>query len=210
MSRTRRTNALGPVLAFAVVTAGCSAGSSVSPTPRPAATSAPASTTANPSLSPQPSGQPALTESFTSAIHGITVAYPAGWSTRPATEPPTTSEFPRFDSPVMDVIFDPARTDHLFLGLLSHALGDRSLDAWAADFLAAEGCGPTEPVTVSGAAGIIGTTCNLVAVDSGDRGYVLWLYTSDDVPEDLDGRALFKDILGTVSLDPSDAIDPAP
>jgi hypothetical protein len=30
------------------------------------------------------------------------------------------------------------------------------------------------------------------------------------VPEWLDGRALFKEILGTVSLDPSDVSDPAP
>jgi hypothetical protein len=210
VDRTRRINALGQVLAFAVFATGCSAGSSVSPTTVPTATSAPASATAHPGLSPLPSGQPALTETFTSAIHGITVVYPAGWSTRPATEPLEVTEFPRFESPVMDVIYDPARTDHLFLGLLSQALEGRSLDAWAAYFLDAEGCESTESVTIGGAAGISGTTCTLAAVESADRGYLLWLYTSDDVPEWLDGRALFKEILGTVSLDPSDVSDPAP
>jgi len=215
MSRTRLVASLSAVLGGAAIVVGCGVGPSIPSVAPSVAPSAAPSAAASVSLepTPTPSGAAsavdlALTERFTSAIHGITVAYPAGWTTRPATEPLATTEFPLFDSPVMDVVFDPARTDHLFLGMLSQALGTKSLDAWAAYFLAAGGCVSTEPVTISGSAGIIGTTCNLAAVGSEDRGYVVWLYASDDVPG-LDGAVLFMDILDTVSLDPEAAIDPA-
>lgn len=200
MDRTGRFTTLGPVLAVAVIAAGCAAGSSVSPTPVRTVTSA--SATAIPSLSAPPSRQPALTETFVSAVHGIAVSYPTGWIPRAATEPWPAGEIVMQESEFGDIIADSA-DENRFLAVASQPLGDEAFDSWAARYLAIENCDPAEPVNVDGAPGITGTSCPLALVEAGGRGYLMWLYGIDD-PD------WFRQILATVQLNPDGAIDATP
>ena len=73
------------------------------------------------------------------------------------------------------------------------------------------GCGDArQPITVDGASGLL--CSNVAAVSSGDRGYTIWLYTSDDEPwlERYYDEAWFRNTLATVTLDPSAAVVPSP
>lgn len=173
-----------------------------SPTPLPTLQLSPAPTTYVP---------PALTESFTSGLHGITLSYPTGWTAQAATSPWITPSLFNFLDPVGDFLYDPARTDHLFVALASQPLGSTSFDQWSADILAGEGCGGTA-IVVDGVEGVIGTECDLAFVASGGRGYMFMLYTSGDDVElrGADTKGLLVDILETVQLAPEDAIDEAP
>jgi hypothetical protein len=180
-----------------------------SPTPG-VGTSSP-SPSPTPSASPDPSAPPPLGGSFTSTIHGISVSYPTGWVTVPATEPWTAaSEVYNFSSPDFDHIHDPVLEDHLFLELASQPLAGKTGDAWISDFLGApEGCegAPTEPITIDGASGLI--CAGLTAVAIGDRGYYLRLSTSGDEPwlSTYYDQAWFRGVLDTVQLDPAAAVD---
>jgi hypothetical protein len=185
------------------------------PTPTPAPTPTPTPTPApTPSPTVAPSPAPPLTGSFTSSINGISLSYPAGWSTRPATEPWTTEARPNMPEPNFDVLYDPAPDANLFVGVASQPLAGKTRDAWVADLLGTD-CGPTEPVTIDGAAGrmIPGFPCIIAAVTSGGRGYFVWLYTPTSneglVFEPYD-RAWFEQLLATVDLRPKDAVDAAP
>jgi hypothetical protein len=153
----------------------------------------------NPSVSPPP----ALTETFTSAMHGISLSYPSGWNVRPATEP-WTSGLVQGESPYADVI-NQRESDSAFIAVASQPLAGRTLDAWATDYMAQFTCVPTEPVTVDGASGVLSDCAEgphaLVSVEG--RGYVIWLYRMDDT-------AWFQEILATVQLHPEDALDAAP
>ena len=63
-----------------------------------------------------------------------------------------------------------------------------------------------EPITIDGVEGSLSTDCiggQVALVAAGGRGYVIWLYEADI-------GWWFKDILATVKLNPSDAIDAAP
>jgi hypothetical protein len=161
--------------------------------------------------SPSASSPPPLTGSFTSSIHGISLAYPAGWNTQPATEPWTTG-WPDFGTPVGDFLYDPLLTDHLFIVVASQPLAGKSGETWATDILAMDDCGVGEPVTVDGASGLAGSTCNFAAVTLDGRGYVIALYTSPDEAwlVDVYDRAWFEQLLTTVDLRPEDAVDTAP
>ena len=115
-------------------------------------------------------------------MHGISAAYPAGWTARPASEPWTTAEW-NFDDPRLDIVHDPSLADHLFLGLGSMALGATSADQWIADRVAVNECSATEPVTVDGAAGSFCAESGagtMALVSTGGRGYMIVLYTSGD------------------------------
>ena len=197
-------------------------GSAQSPTPAPTPTPTPTvAATATPTLAPTtaPTPTPApsptappLTGSFTSSIHGISLSYPAGWSTRSATEPWTTVGKPYFTDPSLDVLYDPAPDANLFVGVASQPLAGKTGDQWTADFLG--DCPPTEPVTIDGAAGHMSDLpCIIATVTSGGRGYFVWLYTPDSnegfvfAPYD---RAWFEQLLATVDLRPEDAVDAAP
>ena len=167
---------------------------SPSPSPSPAASASP-----GPSVSPLP----ALTETFTSAMHGISVSYPSGWKLQPATEP-WISGVVQGASPFADVIYE-KESDSPFIAVASQPLAGKTLDSWATDYLAQLNCVPTEPVTVDGASGVL-SDCQegphaLVSV--GGRGYLIWLYRVDD-------PAWFPEILATVQLHPEDAVDAAP
>ena len=184
-----------------------SAAGSQSPTPLPSPTASP---TPSPSEEPSPSqaAGPALTERFTSAMHGISVSYPAGWTTQLATEPWATSSPFYFRDPVGDFLYDPVLTDHLFLGLASQPLAGKSPDAWASDLLILEGCPSSDTVVVDGADGVLASDCGMALVSKDDRGYLIWLYASADDELDFDTGAWFQEILATVSLDAPAAVAP--
>ena len=141
------------------------------------------------------------------------MSYPEGWTVQAATEPWTDEGILFFRVPQGDFLYDPTLTDHLFLAIASQPIGDSPLDEWAAAKLADEDCAATEAIAVDGATGLIGADdCNVAAVTSNGRGYLIWLYTSGDeawlsVTYD---RAWFEDVLATVQLRPEDAVDMTP
>jgi hypothetical protein len=178
----------------------------------------------SPSATPEPSTVPSeapssgaavppLSESFTSSVHGISLATPAGWTTRPATEPMTTdtwSPFVGFDQASVDVIYDPVGQENLWLGVASLPLNAVDADAWPNAQISATDCPRAEAVSVDGALGYIGTDfqsteCSVAFVNLGDRGYQIRLYASDDASV-YDG-AWFDEVLATVKLHPGDAVD---
>jgi hypothetical protein len=125
---------------------------------------------------------------------------------------PWTSGVPDFGSPAGDVIYDPKYTDGLWVAVSSQPLAGKSGAKWVDNLIgsivANSDCGPAhEPVTVDGAQGQI--CWPVVAVPSGGRGYVIWLYTSGDVPgaDQLYGQAWFQQVLATVKLRPGEAVD---
>jgi hypothetical protein len=177
--------------------------------PTPAATPAP---TFPPAPTPTPYVPPALTETFTSDIHGFSISYPAGWATQAATAPWTDAGFTNFLLPQGDFLYDPVRTDHLFLEAASQPLGGASFAEWSAAMLAPEpDCAATEPVVVDGADGVL-SVCNWALVARDGRGYLFALYTSSDDADlqSFDGQVWFDEILATVQLRPEDAIDTVP
>ena len=186
----------------ALVAAGCGAATSTPPTPMPAGSSAATAATAAPP-SVAAAASPALTETFTSTMHGISVSYPEGWVPKAATEPWPEGGIVLQETPFGDVIEDGSTSDTAFLALASQPLGGRSFDQWVADYPAFKECGVAEPVVVDGAQGVVGPECPMALVAMEDRGYLIWLYRIDD-PE------WFDQILATVKLDPETALDSAP
>lgn len=183
---------------------------SASPSPTPAPTA---------SLQPSPSSiaPPPLTQTFTSQMHGISMSYPEGWTTRAATEPWTDRPgVPPYLHPGYDVLQDPIRNDELFLWITSRPIGDSTPADWVAAIMA--GCTTTDPTVVDGATGLIGAKgCfELAAVTTAGRGYEIRLYTpysgrGDVPPADFSyDRAWFEEVLATVQLQPEDAVDVAP
>jgi len=168
--------------------------------------------TVEPSPSPPASAAP-LTESFTSAVHGISVSYPEGWIARAATEPWTDCLYcPHvFSAPQIDVLHVPPDFDDLFLRIASQPIGESAPEDWVAAQMASdERCTTTEPIIVDGATGLSGgDTCLVAVVTTAGRGYHIDLYVW---PDDLDlvaqyDRAWFEEVLATVQLHPEDAID---
>jgi hypothetical protein len=169
----------------------------------PGTGSAPAPPEATPTRSPTPQTpaaatpdavvMPALDEDYTSVIHGISVAYPGGWTIDPATEPWTSGSID-IESPHADVIYQ-RDDDSPFIALASQPLDGRPLGDWAAETLAAMGCDGTgtEPVTVGGVAGLRGVDCSVAFAAVGDRGHLVWLYRVDDA-------AAFQHVLDSVSF----------
>ncbi len=186
--------------------------------PGPAAPSNPAaspsaSPTAPRTLPPAPTAAtyvpPALTETFTSDRHGLSLSVPAGWTMTAATEAWTDADPPQFGEASGDLIYDPEKEDHLFLALASQPLGGTSFDAWLTDFLATEGCARTERAVIEGADRAIGTACDIELFSSGGRGYAIALYASGDDADlrSFDTAAFLEDILATVQLQPVTAVD---
>jgi hypothetical protein len=169
----------------------------------------------SPSVPPSPTATPALplTESFTSTVHGLSVSYPAEWTARAATSPWTGAGY-LFQDPAADFLYDPTLTDHLFLTFASEPIGDSEPDEWVAEQMALDDpCEATEPITVDGAAGLIGAgDCNMVAVTTDGRGYLMYLHTSGDEAwlSTTYDRAWFEEVLATVQLQPEAALDAAP
>jgi hypothetical protein len=175
--------------------------------PPPSATSSEAPAAASP-LSP-----PSLTQSFTSPLHGISVSYPEGWTSQAATEPWTDSAFPfDFNIPQADFLHGDGFNLNLVFG--SQPIGDSTPEEWVAEQMAGpEGCAATEPITLDGAAGLIGAgECQVAVVTTDGRGYFILAGISSDDPSNATtyDRAWFEDVLATVQLQPEDAVDAAP
>lgn len=174
-------------------------GGVASPSPTTLPTASPSASTSN----------PPLVESFTSAIHGISVSYPAGWKLKLATVPWPSDSAARQSAAFTDfadMIYQ-RESDSPFIAMASQPLAGADPDEWtamAADFLdAPSDCGATEPVTVDGAEGRLFRGCLAALVTVADRGYLIWLYRIDDLNR-------FKEFLATVRLHPEDAVDATP
>ncbi len=183
---------------------GVGGGPSASPTQSP---------TPSPSPSPSAAAPPALTGSFTSTIHGISVSYPAGWTVENIATQPWTSRLPNECEPTScgDQIAAVV-SGSPFLNLASQPLGGQTGEQWATKTLNepafGASCPPaTEPVSIDGAPGMIAVLCpegGLTALTWVDgRGYLIVLY-------DVDDKDWFKQILATVDLRPQDAVTVSP
>jgi hypothetical protein len=191
--------AIGAVGVFALQPGNAPAvGAGPSPSPSPSASPSP-----SPSPAAAGSVPPPLSELFTSRINGISISFPAGWRMRLGTED-WTGRWPDFDQQTGDVIYDPTLQDHLFISLASQPLGAKDADQWALDTLASEACGPSSPVTIDGATGLLATGCEAAAVTLDGRGYLIALYRSDDEAwlRSTYDRAWFAKLLETVNLQP--------
>jgi hypothetical protein len=211
---TMNTYAKWAIAAVVVLAVGALGLSVLRTSPTPGVGSPSPSPSPSPSASPDPSAPPPLGGTFTSSLHGISISYPTGWVTVPATEPWTAaSGVYNFTSPDFDHIHDPVLEDHLFLELGSQPLAGKTGDAWISDFLGApEGCegAATEPITIDGASGLICERATAVAI--GDRGYYVRLSTSGDEPwlATYYDEAWFRGVLDTLQLDPAAAVDASP
>jgi len=170
--------------------------------PNPSPSTSPSS---SPSTVPSAALTPApLTATYTSALHGLSISYPAGWTIEPASDlTPGPSAEPFFLNPAADWLFDTRLTDHLFIGLGSEALDGQTGEAWATAIMDDSNVGCTtdrESTTVDGAPGLICDTLALAWL--GDRGYSIRLHVSGDDPglADAYDRAWFEDLLATVQL----------
>lgn len=160
------------------------------------------------------SGRPALTETFTSDIHGASISYPAGWTVLPATLPWDGLNVPSMGSGTADIIYE-REDESPFIALASvPTYGNEGtwVDEFAESFTSK--CpASTEPVTIDVRGGVIVDVC---AADPGrpllalvsvplalraDRGYLIYVHRVDDVE-------WFKEILSTVRLEPVNAVDP--
>lgn len=204
--------------AVVVLAAGGFALWQLAPPPGPGTTVPPTATvapTAPPTTAPTDRPEPttyvpgALTQTFTSDVHGISLNYPEAWAAKAATEPWTDGVLPHFGEPATDVVFDVKLEDHLFVGVGSQPLGDIPPAEWQSDFLDSEGCGARDAIVVDGVDGIIGRDCDIAIVQVDGRGYIIGLWSSSDDPEllELDTRALFQDVLATVQFHPEDAVE---
>jgi hypothetical protein len=177
---------------------------------------APSASSATPSAGPStsvPSPRPELGQTFTSPINGLSIAHPAGWTVRAATEPWVTGGA-EDDKPWVDTVTDgPTTGASTFLVIASQQFPAGGGDQWSADYLAGNTRNPcgamvTEPVRVDGVAGVIDLHCPMFyyeAILTGpDRGYAIALYGPTP---DLEW---FKQILATVKLHPENAVVAGP
>ena len=189
-------------LGLAILRPGAGPGSAPAPSPAPTASPTPSPT-------PDPSAPPPLGSTFTSAVNGISLAYPNGWVMEPATRAWTPADGFEYDSPGVDVLHDKALEASLFLAIASEPLRGKTGEAWVSEFLRYpdQGCGSavTEPITVDGASG---QSCDGLAVfATNGRGYFIRNYTGDDAPwiSQYYDQAWFRTVLNTVRLHPVDA-----
>lgn len=151
---------------------------------------------------------PALTNRFTSAMGGYTVAYPSSWTVAPATKAWTTG----YDTlSVSDAIGSGAMTigtDPVFYGASTKLPVGTSFETWFAGYDAdrAHGtCGApsqNEDLAVDGVLGHLDVHCPTsyleFVVGKGGRAYVFTMYMPTSPP-------LLDSILATVALDPASA-----
>ena len=183
------------------------------PSTEPSATAKPSpSISPSPEPSPTRTPAPALTETFTSERHGISLSYPAGWLTRPATEPWATG-VPDFFSAGGDVVHDPVHESDLWIVVASQPIGNAAPEEWVAEKLAFDdGCTSSEPIDIDGVTGRVGVEeCSRAAVTIDGKGYFFWLYTGGGTSISVTyDHAWFEEVLATVQLQPEDAVDAAP
>jgi hypothetical protein len=157
---------------------------------------------------------------FSSALHEVTIGYPAGWTVRPATEPWRFGRL-TFDASDVDVIFDPTRGDDLYLALASKPLGSLSREEWLDDSWRPGVCAKTAgagsggiyfggarrywTVSCSGG-GTSSASGHYLRVATDTRGYLIYLHVanlraSDEPPYDVD---FFNSLLETLELEYTD------
>lgn len=186
---------------------------SPSPAPSPSAAASPSPVTPPPSP---------FTGRFDSAVHGLSISYPAGWETRPATEPWNHDSF-TFGASDVDVIFDPTLQADLYIALVSEPLRGLSGEEWVNGVNAVDICGVREEgvgstggsYTLDGAKGWAGgrvrvdqpAGCQFVAVATATRGYIIGLHVGAERHPELYGWGWFESVLETVNLRPEDAVD---
>jgi hypothetical protein len=160
-----------------------------------------------PTVAVTPRPVPALTGSFDSAMHGISVAFPEGWTVAHAKDT-WVSSVPMFESGKGDRMFDDSTEDLRFVGVASRSLNGETFDDWAAaletNLETRDGCSAvSEPAVIDGQPGRIVEVCPpggpwFAMVAAGDRGYLITLY---GVPD----RNVLDQLLVTVQLRPEDA-----
>ena len=150
---------------------------------------------------------------YVSQINGISIDTTERWDAEPATQAwaPGTELPWNLGSPAADFLFEGPTRD-IFLGLASQPLGAESATDWIDRMLAIadpEPCPETEAVEVDGAQGRL-ATCDeplRAFVTDAQRGYAIFLYRSDEAPQDRYDVEFFKSLLSTVQLRPGDARD---
>jgi hypothetical protein len=180
-----------------------------------------------PADQPTPSVTPStgpFTERFDSLLNGLSIGYPSGWETRPATELWGHGEV-SFGSPGVDVIFDPALQEDVYLAVVSEPLGDKSGSDWTYDMLGnletlgicsrAEGSGGGGGDPFHGyyawreQCGAPAGTDEILIFGTATRGYIIYLHVADkprlQATYGLDA-AWWKGVLQTVEL-PEDALN---
>ena len=184
--------------------------------------------TPSPSVAPPPSVAaspsaaaivvPALTQTFTSSLHGYTLAYPAGWTVSSATQPWATGTTTLWGNPALDAI----QTSDVRIVAASQKLASgQTPDEWLVAYCQTGGsssssCGPQ--IRIGNQIGVLdldgspaigraiapgrSVVFDAAVVVSG-RGYQ---FTMDGVLD----RAYFQAFLDSVTFDPSAAIDTPP
>jgi hypothetical protein len=163
-----------------------------------------------------------FTGRFDSAVHGLSISYPAGWETRPATEP-WKHDVVTFGASEIDVIIDPTLQADLYIALVSEPLRGLSGEAWVNGVNGVDVCGPRrdgEGVTggsyrldsakgfaVSRVRGAQPAGCQYVAAATETRGYIIRLHVGDEGHPEAYGWGWFESVLETVDLRPEEAID---
>lgn len=184
----------------------------------------------SPAVSPLPTASPSpvtappspFTERFDSAVHGLSISYPAGWATRPATEPKNDDPI-TFGASYVDVIFDPTLQADPYIALVSEPLRGQSGEEWVIGVDAVDTCGVREEGVGStggtyyldGAYGwaagrVRGAQpagCQYVAAATATRGYIIGLHIGDEQHPEAYGWGWFQSVLETVDLRPEDAVD---
>jgi hypothetical protein len=179
-------------------------------------------------LAPSATPLPALSQTFTSAIHGYSISYPAGWTVRPATEP-RPAGFVHLDAGTDNAVtdhFDTTATD--VLAVTSQLIPDgNTYEDWLIGFRAfvgtETGCaipsvGSWSHVTVGGRPGLKWGTGGCifgggVVVADGSRVYMFGATTrlnnfvpGDDLANFL-APDVFEAILATLQFDPASAVN---
>jgi hypothetical protein len=173
---------------------------------------------------PPPSPSRELT-TFSSALHEVTIGYPAGWKVRPATESWSGGRL-TFDASDVDVIFDPTRRDDVYLALVSKPLGGLSRRDWLEDNPWHPGiCAKTTgagsgAISFDGARRYWSVSCggggssaasgHYLRVATATRGYLIYLHLADLGNLESGDEAFFNRLLETLELeyrDPGEPVD---
>ena len=177
--------------------------------------------TASPEPSSLPSAEPSslpsalpppLTERFDSTLNGISIDYPAGWKTRPATELWTDGVL-SFGALGVDIIFDSTRPEDLWFAMASEPLRGGSDDVWAGGLTTLPSCrgghgGSVD--TFDGASGWVvacGGTHRSAILTTDSHGYAFVLYLGNEGLFDTYSDAWFTSVLETADLRAEDAPD---
>jgi len=183
-----------------------------------------------PAVPPSPTPAPALpaTERFDSPVHGISFNYPSGWQVRAAAEPWTGGEV-NFDSPGVDVIFDPTLGDDLYLAAVSKPSDGQSLDELYNELRNAlpEICtgsdgpggddsdgeynvGDTPVMLAFMRCGSRGAGRDIAVIATPTRGYLVWLHlgaVGDERLQETYGNGWFFAVVDSIRPHANEALD---